>query len=166
MSFEDLKKSALDLKKWKDNGFTIDDETDETDIYPSNLFEAIATPEKILELIDMIEQLQAERDALKGEVAMRKDIAAKRFNEGLLVGQEATKRLIKEASDAKENYLNENQRLTNLLLAVENERDVLKARIDGGIRIFAFNDHGHRHVADSSYKVTNATLILDEGVEL
>lgn len=48
---DELKKAAIDYKRWQDNGFTVSDETDESDIYPSDLFEAVATPTNILELL-------------------------------------------------------------------------------------------------------------------
>jgi hypothetical protein len=125
-----------------------------------------AVKERIRWLSRSLEKTIAENSLLKGEVVMRKDISAKRFNEGLQSGQQSAERSIKEAAEAKENYLNENQRLTNLLLAVEAERDSLKARIDGGKRVCATETEKKCYVAHYSKNNANATLILDEGVEL
>lgn len=53
------------------------------------------------------------------EKELLKEIMAKRFNEGLKVGQEAGSKAILEAAQAKQAYLDENERLTNLLLSAE-----------------------------------------------
>lgn len=57
----------------------------------------------------------------------------------------------------------------NILELIE-ELDSLKARIDGGIRMYAFNACGIEAVQAFEYDETvhkpNATLILDDGVKL
>jgi hypothetical protein len=58
-TIEALKKSAINFQKWIDDGLTIDDEMDETDVYLSDLFNAIATPKNILELIVELEHTKA-----------------------------------------------------------------------------------------------------------
>jgi len=48
------------------------------------------------------------------------------FNRGLLHGQENMKRALAEVSKAKQEYLDENERLTTLLLKAEDEAEQLK----------------------------------------
>ena len=55
-------------------------------------------------------------------------IEKNRFNEGLRVGHESGNRAILEAAQAKQFYLDENERLTNLLLSAEDKIDELLAQ--------------------------------------
>ena len=65
-------------------------------------------------LLNEPEQFETEQ-----EVILRGNI--KRFNEGLKVGQEAGNKAILEAAEAKQSYLDENERLTTLLLSAEDK---------------------------------------------
>lgn len=110
----------------------------------------------VIELILSAPQLRAENAALKLHIEKIKNLSQSRWNDGLLQGQSDAKHIFEKAAKAKDEYLSENERLTNLLLAVEAERDALKAKLDGGIRVFCTIGKGtHR---------TNAKLILDDGV--
>ena len=51
------------------------------------------------------------------------------FNEGLRVGQIATERALLEMAQTKQDYLNENERLTNLLLEAEDRIQELKSAL-------------------------------------
>ena len=57
-----------------------------------------------------------------------KGIEKNKFNEGLKVGQEAGYRAILEAAKAKQFYLDENERLSNLLLSAEDKIQELLAQ--------------------------------------
>lgn len=50
-----LKKQAMATKAWVDAGFPMGDVPDEFDTYPTDLFQASATPEFILEMIKRLE---------------------------------------------------------------------------------------------------------------
>lgn len=51
------------------------------------------------------------------------------FNEGLRVGQESAKRSMLEMAQIKEDYMNENERLTNLLLEAESRIQELESAL-------------------------------------
>ena len=51
------------------------------------------------------------------------------FNEGLRVGQIATERALLEMAQTKQDYLNENERLTNLLLEAEDRIQELESAL-------------------------------------
>ena len=72
-------------------------------------------------LLNEPEQFETEQ-----EVILRGNI--KRFNEGLKVGQEAGNKAILEAAEAKQSYLDENERLTTLLLSAEDKIQELLAQ--------------------------------------
>lgn len=116
-----------------------------------------------------IEQLQHDLAAARANSKMLLELSRTRFSEGLRVGHLSSKRAEAEYSKAKDEFLTENEKLTNLLLSAEDERDELKARIDSGIRVMAQRVgifHDWELVIDESFPAPNATLILDEGVEL
>lgn len=69
----------------------------------------------------------AEIENLKSDLLVEKELNKKRFNEGLLLGNEASKRSLIEVSALKESYLNENEKLSTLLLKYEDDIDRLKA---------------------------------------
>ena len=51
------------------------------------------------------------------------------FNEGLRVGSESAKRSLLEMAQVKQDYLNENERLTNLLLEAEDRIQELESAL-------------------------------------
>ena len=51
------------------------------------------------------------------------------FNEGLRVGQIATEKALLEMAQTKQDYLNENERLTNLLLEAEDRIQELESAL-------------------------------------
>jgi len=51
------------------------------------------------------------------------------FNEGLRVGQESAKRSLLEMEQIKQDHLNENERLTNLLLEAEERIQELESAL-------------------------------------
>jgi hypothetical protein len=54
---------------------------------------------------------------------------ASHFNEGLRVGQIAAERALLEIAQTKQDYLNENERLTNLLLEAEDRIQELESAL-------------------------------------
>lgn len=103
-----------------------------------------------------IAKLEKENAELRAERDIQKKLAELNFNCGLRQGQSDAKHIFERAAKAKDEYLSENEKLTNMLLEVEAERDALRARIDSGIRCSVpCREQG-----------TNAVLILDEGVNL
>ena len=101
-------------------------------------------------------ELQQENAELRAERDKKSKLAELNFNCGLRQGQSDAKHTFERAAKAKDEYLSENEKLTNMLLEVEAERDALRARIESGIRCSV----PHRE------QRANATLILDEGVSL
>jgi hypothetical protein len=80
------------------------------------------------------ELMQVEIDRLTSNNLILKELTAKRYNEGLLQGQANMKFAITEIALAKENFLNENERLTNELLKTESvieEQDADLAALRG-----------------------------------
>lgn len=57
-----------------------------------------------------------------------KVIEKNRFNEGLMVGLESSNRTLVEAAEAKQDWLKDNERLTNLLLEAEDKIQELLAQ--------------------------------------
>jgi signal transduction protein with GAF and PtsI domain len=79
--------------------------------------------------------MSKERELLKEPLelaeAMRKLLklrGAAQFNEGLRVGQCEAKRMLLELEQVKQDYLNENERLTNSLLEAEDKIQELLAQ--------------------------------------
>ena len=64
-----------------------------------------------------------------------KGIEKNKFNEGLKVGQEAGYRAILEAAKAKQFYLDENERLSNLLLSAEDKIQELLAQPEQDLEV-------------------------------
>lgn len=66
---------------------------------------------------------------IKAIIATQKTLLTTRFNEGLQLGLGESKRAIADAYAAKENYLNENEKLTNMILDLESRIDKMKNEI-------------------------------------
>ena len=74
---------------------------------------------------------QPEQEPLELAEVMRKKArlnCAAQFNEGLRVGQREAKRMLLEMAQVKQDYLNENEILTNLLLEAEDKIQELLAQ--------------------------------------
>lgn len=124
----------------------------------------------IKSLRDSLDVLEKENAALKIQCEKVKLLARQCWNDGLLQGQSNAKRCYEDAAKAKDEYLTENERLTNMLLKVEEERDALRDRIDGGIRVHAsMHEGGFLFVdqwPDSPRFPRNASIVFDERVNL
>jgi len=76
-------------------------------------------------------EAQPKQEPLELAEVMRKEAryyAAAQFNEGLRVGQREAKRMLLEIAQVKQDYLNENEILTNLLLEAEDKIQELLAQ--------------------------------------
>jgi hypothetical protein len=84
---------------------------------------------------DEIEKLNDSISKLQSTSKMLLELNRKRYNEGLSVGQKSIHRTLDEAVVLKESYLNENEKLSTLLLNAEDEIASLKSELD------AVNEH-------------------------
>jgi len=75
---------------------------------------------------------------IKAIIATQKTLLATRFNEGLQCGLSESRRAIADVQDAKNLYLEENERLTNLLLQTEAKMDKQTIELEA-LRIFAID---------------------------
>ncbi len=76
------------------------------------------------ELVTRIKELLAQPE----QDQIFKVIEKNRFNEGLMVGLESSNRTLVEAAEAKQDWLKDNERLTNLLLEAEDKIQELLAK--------------------------------------
>jgi len=136
INIEDLKQSVIDFQSWIDNGF---EELNETDIYPSDLYYAIATPSNILELINELIHVKANNENLTER-----------------------NRILRCRPDLNIDRLPYIKRIDEL----EEENKALKARIDGVVRVSVHKNSGYEIYKYSTKENYNATLIIDDGIEL
>lgn len=126
-------------------------------------------PKTILKLINRLRDAEKERDSVIRDILVARELMKKRFNEGLRQGQANMDRALQDISKAKDEYYEANQAMTNQIEELEKERDEFKARIDGGVRVYAFNEEGRYEaidLVDERNLKHNATLIIDYGVEI
>lgn len=106
----------MTFEEWKETlgcSIKFEDEATERTAY---LFADIAWQACAERKNAIIEDLKNEKNAI---IKTQKSLLKTRFNEGLQVGLEGSKRTLVFFNQAKENYLNENEKLTNELLRLE-----------------------------------------------
>jgi hypothetical protein len=129
----------------------------------SNALDKLATQAGVL--IDNNAALTATIESQKAHIHKLEQLARQRWSDGLLQGQSDAKHCFERAAKQREEYLDENEKLTNILLAVEAERDALKAKLARGVSVVA-HITGDQVMADSPHRFNgeaNALRIFDEG---
>lgn len=91
----------------------------------SNLPSGYNEPESIDDIITRkdteIAELNLEVSRLKIKSLMALELSRKRYNEGLRAGQESMVRTNAEYAKSKNEWLDENEKLTNMVLSLEDE---------------------------------------------
>ncbi len=91
----------------------------------SNLPSGYNEPESLDDLINRkdaeIDELNLEVSRLKSTSVMALELSHKSFNEGLRVGQGSMVKTNAEYDKTKNEWLNENEKLTNMVLSLEDE---------------------------------------------
>lgn len=82
--------------------------------------------ELCLKAFELIKELDSKIEFLEKENIKFKKLSELNYNIGLRQGQSDAKHCFERAAKAKEEYLEENQQLTNLLLKTEEELDILR----------------------------------------
>jgi len=75
---------------------------------------------------DKDKEIYTLNNRIKAIIATQKTLLIQKFQDGLHIGLEQSKQTIKEFAQVKEDYLNENERLTNLILSLEGKIEGFK----------------------------------------
>lgn len=109
-------------------------------------------------------RLKAENAELRAEREKQKKLAELNFNCGLRQGQSDAKHIFERAAKDKNEYLTENERLTNMLLEVEAERDALRAKADSWDKFVSLRSGNIQNIC--KYAEAYIAQYQDDGVNL